>query len=153
MTHWAYEWTKAHNIKRCLHGLGPKAKGWVRWNQAAVEGPNGAQAWADRGVFEHNAEVFNLTAPAGPADENIGAYVSVTEGAPRVVRVNYCGFSKKWDEDIPVGVGRLRPLEVGPIETAAYENITREDGLYIVEKVTDVRSRGGRCEYLTSWEG
>ena len=64
------------------------------------------------------------------------------EGVPRVVRVNYCGFSKKWDEDIQVGAGRLRSLEVGPIDVAAYERITREDELYVVDKVLEMRTRG-----------
>ena len=33
-------------------------------------------------------------------------------------RVSFSGFSKKYDEDIIVGDGRLRPLELGPHDAA-----------------------------------
>jgi hypothetical protein len=96
-THYAYEWTKAHNVKRCLHGLGKER--YLKWNQAAVEGPEGAKAWADRGVYAHNFGVYNLTDPAGPAGENIASYVKEGDVSPTVVVANwykegnYCDMS------------------------------------------------------------
>ena len=68
---YAYEWTLAHNVKRCMHGL--SEANYLRWNEAAVGGADGAQAWADRGVFSHSS-AYSLPAPAGPAGENLAMY-------------------------------------------------------------------------------
>ena len=51
------------------------------------------------------------------------------EGGKRMVRIRYKGFSKKYDETIEVGGGRLRPHELGP--PGAHE--TEEEVLYIVD--------------------
>ena len=55
-----------------MHGLDEAH--YLRWNQAAVNGPKGAQAWADRGVFEHDTAIYKYSAPAGPAGENLAMY-------------------------------------------------------------------------------
>ena len=72
---------------------------------------------------------------------------------PRVVRVrvSYKGFSKKYDEWIRVGDGRLRSLAAGPphLEAAAFA-----EEYYVMDTVLDRRYRSG-CgwEYLVAWEG
>jgi uncharacterized protein YkwD len=68
----AYDFVKEHNVKRCIHGLGPD--NFVKWNQDAVEGADGAQAWADKGVYEHNLQAYSVGPPAGPAGENIALF-------------------------------------------------------------------------------
>jgi hypothetical protein len=61
-----YIWTQAHNIKRCMHGLD-----YVKWNQQAVDGDQGAKAWADKGNGLDHSDCFNLPPPFGPAGENV----------------------------------------------------------------------------------
>ena len=58
--------------------------------------------------------------------------------------VTYRGFSKKFNESIALGAGRLRPYAVGPPVQNEYN---------VVDKILAVRTRSGRKEYLTSWLG
>ena len=53
-----------HNQLRCIHGAPP-----LVWNEAVAAS---AQAWADRGIFEHSPDSNKIAAPAGPAGENVG---------------------------------------------------------------------------------
>ena len=62
--------------------------------------------------------------------------------------MSFKGFAKKYDEWIPVGSGRLRPLTEGPAPTEGFE-----DEFYVVEEVMDVRTKAGRKEYHVKWEG
>ena len=70
---------------------------------------------------------------------------------PRVVRVrvSYKGFSKKYDEWIRVGDGRLRAHAAGPphLDAAAFA-----EEYYVMDTVLDRRYRRG-WEYLVAWEG
>ena len=52
-------------------------------------------------------------------------------------RVSFSGFSKKYDEDIIVGDGRLRPLELGPHD-AATEPSSSDNNVYLVDRVLEV---------------
>ncbi|CEM17308.1 unnamed protein product [Vitrella brassicaformis CCMP3155] len=51
-----------HNTYRCLHDAPA-----LTWSSAMA---TSAQAWADKGVFEHS-DSYNLAPPAGPAGENL----------------------------------------------------------------------------------
>jgi hypothetical protein len=84
-----------------MHGLG--AEHFLTWNEEAVGGSDGAQAWADRGVFEHS-DCFSLSPPAGPAGENL--FTSSTSEADSIdsdvtahtdawySEVEYCDWTK-----------------------------------------------------------
>jgi hypothetical protein len=51
-------------------------------------------------------------------------------------RVSFSGFSKKYDEDIVVGDGRLRPLELGPHDAAA--SASHSDNVFLIDRVLEV---------------
>ena len=51
-------------------------------------------------------------------------------------RVSFSGFAKKYDEDIIVGDGRLRPLELGPHDAAIEPS--RADNVYLIDRVLEV---------------
>lgn len=59
----AKEWVAVHNYHRCVHNMEP-----LDWDKGIADG---AQAWADRGVFEHDPEVYKRGPPTGPAGENL----------------------------------------------------------------------------------
>ena len=65
-------------------------------------------------------------------------------GERRTARVSFSGFAKKYDEDIIVGDGRLRPLELGPHD-AATEPLRPDASLpggdvYLVDRVLEASS-------------
>ncbi|KAL1518666.1 hypothetical protein AB1Y20_002954 [Prymnesium parvum] len=66
------------------------------------------------------------------------------------VYIRFQGFAARYNEHILVGSGRLRPFSAGmpPLPTRR----ARVKGVYIVDKVTDVRVARGRKEYLTHWK-
>ena len=68
------------------------------------------------------------------------------------VGLRWKGFAAKYDEVVDVGGGRLRPLARGPPAREEREAQAAQT-FFCVEKVLRVRHRGGRPEYLTSWQG
>jgi hypothetical protein len=66
----ALEILQAHNFYRCLHGVAP-----LQWDPRVADY---AQAWADRGVFEHS-DTYN--SPLGPMGENLYGSSSLPSGA------------------------------------------------------------------------
>lgn len=71
------------------------------------------------------------------ADANVTS--ASDEGQPAHVLISFKGYSSKYDEWIPVGVGKLRPLEEGPPMNELYG-----DEFYVMGEVIDMRQKGGR---------
>jgi hypothetical protein len=62
-----------------MHGL--QEENYLKWNEAATSGSQGAQSWADRGQFAHSS-CYQLPAPAGPAGENLASASAGWGGDP-----------------------------------------------------------------------
>eukprot|EP00931_Biecheleriopsis_adriatica_P020339 TRINITY_DN13626_c0_g1_i2.p1 TRINITY_DN13626_c0_g1~~TRINITY_DN13626_c0_g1_i2.p1 ORF type:complete len:2325 (-),score=316.51 TRINITY_DN13626_c0_g1_i2:28-7002(-) len=68
-----YDYLKAHNIYRCMHGVSP-----VTWSEAAAKS---AQEWANSLTSLSHANSYAEEAPAGPAGENLAMGYQTVEGA------------------------------------------------------------------------
>jgi hypothetical protein len=85
-----------------VHGL--QEEMYVKWNENAVGGDVGAQAWANNGKFEHS-DCYSLAPPAGPAGENLAIFSSGYE-------VDVAGPVNNWYsevEDCDWSVGCQQP--------------------------------------------
>lgn len=59
-------WVKAHNVRRCMHGVGP-----VKWSEAVAAS---AQEWVNQlGQTMRHSEPYDIPPPAGPAGEHLAA--------------------------------------------------------------------------------
>jgi hypothetical protein len=91
-------------------------------------------------------------AGSSASDEGASGASSGASEEPRngigAVLITFKGFSKKYDETLRVGDGRLRALEVGPPSREGFG-----EDFYLVEEVTDMMVKSGRKLYLTKWEG
>eukprot|EP00966_Prymnesium_polylepis_P000866 19674-Prymnesium_polylepis.1 len=68
--------------------------------------------------------------------------------------IRFKGFHQRFNEHIPIGEGRLRPLELGTPKAVAADDPNAdggEDAYFLVEKVSAMRTRYGRKQYLTHW--
>ena len=64
-------------------------------------------------------------------------------GRPRVAGISYVGFSKKYDETIELGAGRLRPLDLGPPVEGPSQPLRPDAAqpggdIYVVDRVLEV---------------
>ena len=64
-------------------------------------------------------------------------------GGPRVAGISYVGFSKKYDETIELGAGRLRPLDLGPPVEGPSQPLRPDAAqpggdIYVVDRVLEV---------------
>ena len=113
------------------------AQGWAPADEHDMALGVGNSLWAcDRRGFWAEGAVVKRVERAAEADAGGGAAAVV---------VKFKGFSAKLNEQIAVGAGRLRPCKVGPPP--------QNTGMYVVERVLDVRTTKGRPEYLTTWVG
>ena len=121
--------------------------------EAAANGHSEAAAGGGSGAPEGEGGAAKGEGEGAAAEGEGGTAKGEGEGAaaedgPRArVRVRFVGFSQKFDEWILVGLGRLRPLAEGP-PPKGYDA-----EFYLVRAILDVRKSGGRCEFLTCWEG
>jgi len=115
----------------------PSAR-WAPADECGMALGVGDKLWAcDRRGFWAEGAVVKRVEAAEEADAGGGSAAAVV--------VKFKGFSAKLNEQISVGAGRLRPCEVGPPPQDA--------GVYVVERVVEVRTTKGRPEYLTTWVG
>jgi len=86
-----------HNQLRCIHGAPP-----LVWNDAVAAS---AQAWADRGIFEHSPDSNKIAAPAGPAGENVGTAEWDATGGDAQAWTYFMGdIVEGWHDEV-----RMRP--------------------------------------------